>query len=66
MLGMKVGLSSTADEDLGCAPANTFKKRSADFGTETNGVSNTLNAVETAMIDGLSLQAEDQAGYISN
>ena len=52
------------DEDLGCAPANTFKKRSADFGTETNGVSNTLNAVETAMIDGLAaLQAEDQAGY---
>jgi len=52
------------DEDLGCAPANTFKKRSADFGTETNGVSNTLNAVETAMVDGLAaLQAEDQAGY---
>ena len=52
------------DEDLSCAPANTFKKRSADFGTETNGVSNTLNAVETAMVDGLAaLQAEDQAGY---
>ena len=52
------------DEDLGCAPANTFKKRSADFGTETNGVSNTLNAVETAMVDGLAaLQAEDQPGY---
>tara|TARA_B100001113_G_scaffold230598_1_gene189382 strand:- start:567 stop:1391 length:825 start_codon:yes stop_codon:yes gene_type:complete len=52
------------DENLGCAPANTFKKRSADFGTETDGVSNTLNAVETAMIDGLAaLQAEDQAGY---
>ena len=52
------------DEDLSCAPANTFKKRSADYGTETNGVSNTLNAVETAMVDGLAaLQAEDQAGY---
>ena len=52
------------DEDLSCAPANTFKKRSADFGTETNGVSNTLNAVETAMVDGLAaLQAEDQPGY---
>tara|TARA_Y100000589_G_scaffold16560_1_gene13509 strand:- start:1295 stop:2572 length:1278 start_codon:yes stop_codon:yes gene_type:complete len=52
------------DENLGCAPANTFKKRSADFGTETDGVSNTLSAVETAMIDGLAaLQAEDQAGY---
>ena len=52
------------DEDLSCAPANTFKKRSADFGTETNGVSNTLNAVETAMVDGLAaLQAQDQAGY---
>ncbi len=54
------------DEDLGCAPANTFKKRSADFGTETNGVSDTLNAVETAMVNGLAaLQAEDQAGYTS-
>ena len=52
------------DEDLSCAPANTFKKRSTDFGTETNGVSNTLNAVETAMVDGLAaLQAQDQAGY---
>ena len=66
MLGMKDGLFHGPDEDLGCAPANTFKKRSADFGTETNGVSDTLNAVETAMVNGLAaLQAEDQAGYTS-
>ena len=52
------------EDTLSCAPANTFKKRSADFGTETDGVSNTLTAVTNAMVDGLAaLQAEDQAGY---
>ena len=52
------------DEDWGCSPAYVMKKRAADFGTETDGVSNALTASQTAMVDGLTaLQAEDSAGY---
>tara|TARA_B100000287_G_scaffold423351_1_gene466511 strand:+ start:1143 stop:2411 length:1269 start_codon:yes stop_codon:yes gene_type:complete len=52
------------DEDWGCSPAYVMKKRAADFGTETDGVSNALSATEAAMVDGLTaLQAEDQEGY---
>ncbi len=52
------------DEDWSCSPAYVMKKRAADFGTETDGVSNALTASQTAMVDGLTaLQAEDSAGY---
>tara|TARA_B110000444_G_scaffold12547_1_gene10768 strand:+ start:16004 stop:17155 length:1152 start_codon:yes stop_codon:yes gene_type:complete len=52
------------DEDYGCSPAKVMEKRAADFGTETNGVSNALTASQTAMVDGLAaLQAGDSAGY---
>jgi len=52
------------DEDWSCSPAYVMKKRAADFGTETDGVSNALTATETAMVDGLAaLQAQDSAGY---
>ncbi len=52
------------DEDWSCSPAYVMKKRAADFGTETDGVSNALTASQNAMIDGLAaLQAEDSAGY---
>ena len=41
-----------------------MKKRAADYGMETNGVSNALAASEQAMVDGLAaLQAGDKAGY---
>ena len=52
------------DEHWSCSPAYTMKKRAADYGTETNGVSNALAASEQAMVDGLAaLQAGDKAGY---
>ena len=52
------------DEDWSCSPAYVMKKRAADFGTETDGVSNALTASQNAMIDGLAaLQAEDSEGY---
>ena len=52
------------DEDWGCSPAYTMKKRAADFGTQTDGVSNALSASEAAMVSGLAaLQASDAAGY---
>jgi len=52
------------DEHWSCSPAYTMKKRAADYGTETNGVSNALSASEQAMVDGLAaLQAGDKAGY---
>ena len=52
------------DEHWSCSPAYTMKKRAADYGTETNGVSNALSASEQAMVDGLAaLQAGDSAGY---
>jgi len=52
------------DEDWGCSPAYTMKKRAADFGTTTNDVSNALSASEAAMVSGLAaLQAEDADGY---
>jgi hypothetical protein len=52
------------DEHWSCSPAYTMKKRAADYGTETNGVSNALAASEQAMIDGLAaLQAGDKDGY---
>ena len=52
------------DEHWSCSPAYTMKKRAADYGTETNGVSNALAASEQAMVDGLAaLQAGDEAGY---
>jgi hypothetical protein len=52
------------DEDYGCSPAKVMEKRAADFGTQTDGVSNALTASQTAMVDGLAaLQAGDSAGY---
>ena len=52
------------DEDWSCSPAYTMKKRAADFGTETDGVSNALMTSEAAMVDGLAaLQASDATGY---
>ena len=52
------------EEDWSCSPAYTMKKRAADYGTETDGVSNALTATTNAMVDGLAaLQAEDSAGY---
>ena len=52
------------DEDNSCGPVATLNKRGADFGTETDGVSNTFIAIEDAMVAGLTaLQAEDSAGY---
>jgi len=52
------------DEDNSCGPVATLNKRGADFGTQTNGVSNTFTAIEAAMVSGLAaLQAEDSAGY---
>ncbi|MDP6199713.1 MAG: hypothetical protein QF531_02990, partial [Candidatus Poseidonia sp.] len=52
------------DEHWSCSPAYTMKKRAADYGTETNGVSNALSASEQAMVEGLAaLQAGDKAGY---
>ena len=52
------------DEHWACSPAYTMKKRAADYGTETDGVSNALSATEQAMVDGLAaLQAGDSAGY---
>ena len=52
------------DEDYGCSPAKVMEKRSADFGTQTDGVSNAFIASQTAMVNGLAaLQAEDSAGY---
>ena len=54
------------DEDNSCGPVATLNKRGADFGTETDGVSNTFIAIEDAMVSGLTaLQAEDSAGYTS-
>ena len=54
------------DEDNSCGPVATLNKRGADFGTETDGVSNTFIAIEDAMVAGLTaLQAEDSAGYTS-
>ena len=52
------------DEHWSCSPAYTMKKRAADYGTETDGVSNALSASEQAMVDGLAaLQAGDKTGY---
>ena len=52
------------DEHWSCSPAYTMKKRAADYGTETNGVSNALSASEQAMVDGLAaLQAGDATAY---
>jgi len=52
------------DEDYGCSPAKVMEKRAADFGTQTDGVSNAFIASQTAMVNGLAaLQAEDSAGY---
>ena len=52
------------DEDYGCSPAKVMEKRAADFGTQTNGVSNAFTASQNAMIDGLAaLQAEDSTAY---
>ena len=52
------------EEDWSCSPAYTMKKRAADYGTETDGVSNALTATTDAMVSGLAaLQAEDSAGY---
>ena len=52
------------EEDWSCSPAYTMKKRAADYGTETDGVSNALTATTDAMVDGLAaLQAQDSAGY---
>ncbi len=52
------------DEDYGCSPARVMEKRAADFGTETEGVSNALTATEDAMVSGLAaLQAGDSDGY---
>lgn len=52
------------DEDYGCSPAKVMEKRAADFGTQTDGVSNAFIASQAAMVDGLAaLQAEDSAGY---
>ena len=52
------------EDDWSCSPAYTMKKRAADYGTETDGVSNALTATTNAMVDGLAaLQAEDSAGY---
>ena len=54
------------DEDWSCSPAYTMKKRAADFGTETGGVSNALSATEAAMVAGLAaLQANDSTAYNS-
>ncbi len=54
------------DEDNSCGPVAILNKRGADFGTETDGVSNTFIAIEDAMVAGLTaLQAEDSAGYNS-
>ena len=58
--GTKDGLSFGPDEDWSCSPAYTMKKRAADFGKETDGVSNALSASEAAMVSGLAaLQASD-------
>jgi hypothetical protein len=52
------------DEHWSCSPAYTMKKRAADYGTETDGVSNALSASEQAMVDGLAaLQAGDKTAY---
>jgi hypothetical protein len=52
------------DEDVSCSPVATLNKRGADFGTETNGVSNTFTAIEAAMVSGLTaIQNNDTAGY---
>ena len=52
------------DEDNSCSPVATLNKRGADFGTQTNGVSNTFTAIEASMVSGLTaLQASDSAGY---
>ena len=51
------------EDDWSCSPAYTMKKRAADYGTETNGVSNALTAT-TNVVSGLAaLQAQDSAGY---
>ena len=52
------------EDDWACSPAYTMKKRAADYGTETGGVSNALTATTDAMVTGLAaLQAQDSAGY---
>ena len=52
------------EDDWSCSPAYTMKKRAADYGTETGGVSNALTATTDAMVTGLAaLQAQDSAGY---
>ena len=52
------------DEDNSCGPVATLNKRGADFGTQTNGVSNTFTAIEAAMVSGLAaLQSNDTTGY---